>query len=232
MTRSPWTYPPELLAALGGFGLAPVPETAPTLVREALSHLYRYEIRRLRDRLLAKAFPKADYIGHVIALRKKYWPLSLTPGAWEQICRGAGEPGAEMPDVPGIWRAGLRNEIEEEPLLLDAGVAEGARHDAYVAPTALGSALLRPTKLRSALRTVGTAQPGEHRFRVRPNARRRAQLRYRLHERRPNGPQARPTHDGPTRRDVRIDERVGRRVDRRQTDVVMIEVRHPFRSRA
>jgi hypothetical protein len=55
-------------------------------VRDALNGLYRYEIRRLRDRLLAKEFPNDEYIGRVIALRKKYWPLSLQLPAWEKIC--------------------------------------------------------------------------------------------------------------------------------------------------
>jgi hypothetical protein len=75
-----------LIEALPRFGLAPRPETSPRLVRDQLSDLYRYEIRRLRDRLLAREFPKTDYIGHVIALRKKYWPLALTPEQWEGVC--------------------------------------------------------------------------------------------------------------------------------------------------
>jgi len=80
-----WTYPPELAEALLAFGLAPRPETPPRLVRDQLSDLYRWEIRRLRDRLLAGEFPKQDYIGHVITLRKKYWPLSFTPEQWETV---------------------------------------------------------------------------------------------------------------------------------------------------
>ena len=87
MTTAPWTYPPDLRDALAGFGLAPRPDTPPVFVRDALSDLYRFEIRRLRDRLLAGRVAKADYIGLVISLRKKYWPLTLTPAAWEQICR-------------------------------------------------------------------------------------------------------------------------------------------------
>jgi hypothetical protein len=87
MTAEEWTYPPELLAALERFGLLPTAETPPRLVRDALSDLYRYEIRRLRARLLAGEFPKADYIGHVIALRKKYWPLTMEPHVWEKVCR-------------------------------------------------------------------------------------------------------------------------------------------------
>jgi hypothetical protein len=82
-----WTYPPELVVKLLEFGLAPHPATSPRVVRDQLSDLYRYEIRRLRSRLLAGEFPKSDYITHVIALRKKYWPLSLTPEQWEKVCR-------------------------------------------------------------------------------------------------------------------------------------------------
>ena len=89
-----WTYPPELAAALGDFGLCPSPSTPPTFVRDALSDLYRYEIRRLKSRLLAGAFPKGDYVGRVIALRKKYWPLTMTPDVWERVC-------ASTPDAHG-----------------------------------------------------------------------------------------------------------------------------------
>jgi hypothetical protein len=80
-----WAYSVELLEALGRFGLAPGPDTPPRLVRDQLNDLYRWEIRRLRDRLLAGEFPKADYVGHVVALRKKYWPLSFTPVQWETV---------------------------------------------------------------------------------------------------------------------------------------------------
>jgi hypothetical protein len=86
MSPQSWTYPVELTDALLRFGLAPRPDTPPRLVRDHLSLLYRYEIRRLRGELLAGAFPKKDYIGHVITLRKKYWPLALTPEGWEKIC--------------------------------------------------------------------------------------------------------------------------------------------------
>jgi hypothetical protein len=86
MTVKTWNYPAELTEALLRFGLAPRPETPPRFVRDQLSDLYRYEIRRLRARLLAGEFPKRDYIGHVIALRKKYWPLALMPEHWEKVC--------------------------------------------------------------------------------------------------------------------------------------------------
>jgi hypothetical protein len=83
-----WVYPAELGEALLRFGLAPGPATPPGLVRDALNDLYRYEIRRLRGRLLAGDFPKTEYIDRVIALRKKYWPLSMTPDVWLRICHG------------------------------------------------------------------------------------------------------------------------------------------------
>jgi len=67
-------------------GLAPTASTPPILVRDALNDLYRYEIRRLRSRLLAGEFPKDQYIGRVVALRRKYWPLTLQPRTWEEIC--------------------------------------------------------------------------------------------------------------------------------------------------
>jgi hypothetical protein len=90
MTDERWSYPPELLEALAAFGLRPQPDTPPRFTRDALSDLYRYEIRRLRERLLAGEVRRADYRGHVIALRKKYWPLTLTPEAWEKVCSPQG----------------------------------------------------------------------------------------------------------------------------------------------
>lgn len=89
MTPTSWTYPPELLSALGGFGLAPLATTPPAVVRDALNDLYRYELRRMRDVLRAGGIAKPDYIDRVIALRKHYWPLTLTLDAWERICSGA-----------------------------------------------------------------------------------------------------------------------------------------------
>jgi hypothetical protein len=77
-----YEYAPEALEALAGYGMRPGPETRPEVVREALSDLYRYEIRRLRGRLLAGAIPKEDYAGHVIGLRKQYWLLSIPVERW------------------------------------------------------------------------------------------------------------------------------------------------------
>jgi hypothetical protein len=86
MTPASWTYPDELLVALAGFGLAPTPATPPALVRDAMNDLYRYELRRMRDRLRQGAIEKSAYLDLVIATRKRYWPLTLPLPAWEKIC--------------------------------------------------------------------------------------------------------------------------------------------------
>ncbi len=80
-----YAYQPDILEALGRHGLMPGRHTEPTFVRQALSDLYRYEIRRLRQDLLQGRVAKPDYISHVIALRRKYWLLSLPTGLWTRV---------------------------------------------------------------------------------------------------------------------------------------------------
>ena len=77
-----YEYAPEALEVLVGHGLVPGPQTRPEVVRDALSDLYRYEIRRLKRRLLAGEFPQADYLDHVIELRRQYWLLSVPVVRW------------------------------------------------------------------------------------------------------------------------------------------------------
>jgi len=77
-----YEYAPEALEVLAGHGLQPGPGTPPALVREALSDLYRYEIRRLRRRLLAAEIAREAYSDHVIGLRKQYWLLSVPVDRW------------------------------------------------------------------------------------------------------------------------------------------------------
>jgi hypothetical protein len=86
MTPTRWTYPDELRAALVDLGLAPTPTSPPAVVRDALNDLYRYELRRLRDKLLAGVVVKPDYLDLVVALRKKYWPLTMPLDVWEKLC--------------------------------------------------------------------------------------------------------------------------------------------------
>jgi hypothetical protein len=94
MTDTRWQYPPELTEALAGLGLAPRARTPPAVVRDQLNDLYRFELRRLRDQLLAGVFEKAAYLERVVALRKHYWPLTIPLVAWERICAG-GETSAD-----------------------------------------------------------------------------------------------------------------------------------------
>ncbi len=84
----PWTYPPEILETLARLGFAPGPASSPALVRTAVNDLYRVELRRLRDRARRGEVAKADHREAVVALRRKYWPLTLPLAAWERICRG------------------------------------------------------------------------------------------------------------------------------------------------
>lgn len=86
MSPGTWNYPQELKAALLTLGLDPSPATPPSVVRGALNDLYRFELRRMRERLRAGEMVKSMYIDRVIALRKKYWPLTLSLPAWEKIC--------------------------------------------------------------------------------------------------------------------------------------------------
>ncbi len=82
MGEGPYGYRPEVLEALRGHGVAPTGTTRPELVQEFVSDLYRYEIRRLRDRLLAGEFPRKEYAGRMIALRMRYRVLSMRATEW------------------------------------------------------------------------------------------------------------------------------------------------------
>lgn len=77
-----YRYHQQVLDALSGHGLMPGPDTSPQQLRDATRDLYKYEIRRLRDRLLAGEFPKREYAGLVIALRQRYWILSVPLQMW------------------------------------------------------------------------------------------------------------------------------------------------------
>ena len=82
MTAVTFAYRPEVLDALARHGLKPRPETSPQFLRDAINDLYRFEIRRLRARLLRNEFPKSAYIGRVLELRGKYLLLSIPMDEW------------------------------------------------------------------------------------------------------------------------------------------------------
>lgn len=75
----PYVYRPDVLRALERHGVKPQSHTRPELVREYVRDLYKYELRRLRERMLAGAFPRAEYAGRVDALRQQYPVLALQP---------------------------------------------------------------------------------------------------------------------------------------------------------
>jgi hypothetical protein len=77
-----YRYRQDVIDQLWAHGVHPQPTTAPELVHEFVSDLYRHELRRLRDRLVRKEIPKEGYIDRVIALRRKYPLISLKPWQW------------------------------------------------------------------------------------------------------------------------------------------------------
>jgi hypothetical protein len=78
MVERVW-YRAEVLAQLLVHGVRPTEHTRPELVRDFVRDLYKYEIRRLRERYLRREFPKVEYAGKVDALRRRYPVLALLP---------------------------------------------------------------------------------------------------------------------------------------------------------
>ena len=74
-----YRYRLDVLGQLEAHGIRPLPTTAPELVHEFVSDLYRYELRRLRDRLRRGEIAKKGYIDRVVELRRKYPLVSLEP---------------------------------------------------------------------------------------------------------------------------------------------------------
>lgn len=73
----PYRYKPEVLEQLAAHGIRPTPETSPDKVHEVLNDLYRYELRRLRDRLLRREFARPEYYARVVDIRNRYRLLAL-----------------------------------------------------------------------------------------------------------------------------------------------------------
>jgi hypothetical protein len=92
----PYRYRPEVLDELAGVGVRPTHLTPPQRVRDFLSALYRWEIRQLRQQLLARAFPRSEYADRVIALRRRYPLLSIPVEAWVE----SQPPAPQGPRLP------------------------------------------------------------------------------------------------------------------------------------
>ena len=77
--RGPFLYRSKVLDQLERHGVRPTSRSDPELVRGFVRDLYRYEIRRLRERYLRREFPKAEYHTRVDSLRRQYPVLALLP---------------------------------------------------------------------------------------------------------------------------------------------------------
>ncbi len=87
----PYRYRRQVLDVVWRHGIMPTDRTPPELARGYVRDLYKYEIRRLRERYLKKEFPKQDYYGLVERLRNQYGVLALVPRQWieEESLKGA-----------------------------------------------------------------------------------------------------------------------------------------------
>jgi hypothetical protein len=80
MTR--YRYRQDVLAELWRHGVQPRDTTRPELVRDFVNDLYRYELRKLRDRLLVGEIPRAAYYDVVVLTRNRYRVLALKARQW------------------------------------------------------------------------------------------------------------------------------------------------------
>ena len=78
-TLSTFRYRAAVLDQLAVHGIRPRPHTSPDVVHELVSDLYRYEIRRMRDRLLRREFARSEYFARILELRRRYPLVSLKP---------------------------------------------------------------------------------------------------------------------------------------------------------
>ena len=62
--------------------MSPKPGTPAELLREQINDLYRFEIRKLRDRCRAGEFSTRELPAHVVELRRRYLLLSIPTAQW------------------------------------------------------------------------------------------------------------------------------------------------------
>ena len=96
MTPNEHRYRPDILDALLRHGVRPTGATPPGLVHAFVSDLYRFELRRLRDRLVAREIPKEGYYDRVVELRRKYPLVSLRPEFWIETAEPVDEPAPSI----------------------------------------------------------------------------------------------------------------------------------------
>ena len=78
-TASTFRYKADVLDQLATHGIRPRPHTSPDVVHELVSDLYRYELRRMRERLLRREFARTEYFNRILELRRRYPLVSLKP---------------------------------------------------------------------------------------------------------------------------------------------------------
>jgi len=80
--RPVYKYRDDVLAELWKYGVRPTERTPPELVRGFINEIYKFELRKLRDRFMRGEFPKLEYHRRVIEIREKYPVLALVPRLW------------------------------------------------------------------------------------------------------------------------------------------------------
>jgi hypothetical protein len=84
----PHRYRRDVLDELWRHGVHPRETTPPEKVHEFVSDLYRYELRRLRDRLLRREIEKHGYADRVLELRRRYSLVSTRWRDWVEEAPG------------------------------------------------------------------------------------------------------------------------------------------------
>jgi hypothetical protein len=79
IAHHPYRYRPSVLEQLLEHGIRPTSRTPPEVVHELVSDLYRYELRRTRDRLIRREFMRSEYFARIVELRRRYPLVSLKP---------------------------------------------------------------------------------------------------------------------------------------------------------
>jgi hypothetical protein len=80
--RAVYKYRDEVLAELRKYGVFPTEHTPPQLARGFINELYKFELRKLRDRYVRGDFQKREYHTLVIEIRDRYPVLALVPRQW------------------------------------------------------------------------------------------------------------------------------------------------------
>jgi hypothetical protein len=77
-----YRYRADVIEQLWRHGVHPRSTTPPHLVHAFVTDLYRYELRRLRSRLVGGEIPKDGYYERVVQLRRKYPLVSFKADLW------------------------------------------------------------------------------------------------------------------------------------------------------